>query len=88
VKKEEEAKKGVKFFEISAKGEQVKWKKITQLIVWFHLGLKVLGSSHNGQNSLIHNWCILMGSSSLKPIVCTSRWHIYWEQISTSNYNH
>jgi len=52
--------KGENFFEISAKkGEPVKRRKKQtppQCLVWFRLNGS--GSSQNGQNSLIHNWCI------------------------------
>jgi len=46
------------FFEISAKDGLVKRKKKPppQCLIWFRLN--GLGSSQNGQNSLIHNWCI------------------------------
>ncbi len=54
-KRKRSGKKG-DFFEISGKGGPVKRKKITHLNVWFRLN--GLGSSQNGQNSLIYNWCI------------------------------
>jgi hypothetical protein len=56
-KKKEEGKKGGNFFEISRKGGPMKRKKNPiQCLVWFRLN--GLGSSQNGQNILIHNWCI------------------------------
>jgi hypothetical protein len=51
-------KEGRNFFEISGKGGPMKRKEKNppQCLVWFRLN--GLGSSQNGQNSLIHNWCI------------------------------
>jgi hypothetical protein len=47
--------KGGNFFEVSRKGEPVKRKEKPHLNVWFRLN--DLGSSQNGQNSFIQNWC-------------------------------
>ncbi len=68
-KKEEEGKKGRNFFETWAKGwaSEMKRNNPRQYLVWFRLN--GLGSSQNGKNSLIQNWCIGGGTGSLKPSV-------------------
>jgi hypothetical protein len=56
-KKDEEGEKGgLVFWNLRESWASEKKKKVTHLNVWF--GLNGLGSSQNGQNSLIHNWCM------------------------------
>jgi hypothetical protein len=49
-------KKGGIFLKSQERWANEKKKNPPQCLVWFRLN--GLGSSQNGQNSLIHNWCI------------------------------
>jgi hypothetical protein len=55
-RREKEGRRGV----LKSKGKVSKWKKkkksSPQCLVWFRLN--GFSSSQNGQNNLIHNWCI------------------------------
>jgi hypothetical protein len=60
-KKEVEGGKGGRGWFWKSKGMVSQWKEkrkktAPQWLVWFRLN--GFGSSQNGQNSLIHNWCI------------------------------
>jgi hypothetical protein len=56
-KKEEEEKRGEIFLNLSQGwASEMKKNNPRQCLVWFRLN--GVGSSQNGQNSLIHNWCI------------------------------